>query len=94
MLQPVGTLPDGQTNRPIGSHQGGAHAMDIKPFFVIVLPIVTVLAVGLLGGTRRIGFWLALILGVVLTPIGGFLVALLSGQRKPKQPRRAKADKP
>lgn len=61
-------------------------AMQFTPFFIYVLPIVTVLAVGLLGSTRRIGFWLALILAVVLTPVGGFLAALISGPKKRKAP--------
>jgi UPF0716 family protein affecting phage T7 exclusion len=59
--------------------------MDLSPFFLYVLPILTVLAVGLLGSTRRIGFWLAIILSVVLTPIGGFLVALISGPKRRKR---------
>ena len=64
--------------------------MDFTPVFVYALPIITLITVGLLGSTRRIGFWLALILGIVLTPVGGFLVALISGPKKykpPKQPR-------
>ena len=55
--------------------------MDLSPLFVFGLPIATVLAVGLLGSTRRIGFWPAIILSVLLTPIGGFLVALISGPK-------------
>jgi len=57
------------------------------PFFIHVLPLVTVLAVGLLGSARRIGFWVALILAIVLTPVGGFIVAILSGPRGPQPPR-------
>ena len=57
--------------------------------FIFILPIVTVLAVGLLGSTRRIGFWIALVLAVVLTPIGGFLVALISGPKRLRaEPKR------
>ena len=59
--------------------------MDATPFLVYLLPVLTVLAVGLLGTTRRIGFWLAIIFSVVLTPIGGFILALLSGPRRPKR---------
>ncbi|MRG98520.1 hypothetical protein [Polyangium spumosum] len=44
-----------------------------------VFPVLEVLAVGLLGRARRIGIWGALILSVILTPIGGLLVTLLSG---------------
>ncbi|AKT43459.1 hypothetical protein [Chondromyces crocatus] len=58
--------------------------MNLAPIFLYGLPILTVFAVGLLGSTRRIGFWLAVILSVVLTPIGGFVVALLSGPKKYK----------
>lgn len=60
--------------------------MEITSFFVYMLPVLTVLAVGMLGSTRRIGFWLALILAIVLTPVGGFIAALISGPKKP--PRR------
>ena len=56
--------------------------METRWAFVLVLPIVTVLAVGLLGSTRRIGFWVAILLAVVLTPVGGFLVALISGPKR------------
>src|ERR1700754_4802737 len=64
--------------------------MNSMPFFIIILPAITVITVGLLGSTRRIGFWLALILGIVLTPVGGGLGALISGpktHKPPKQPR-------
>ena len=63
--------------------------MDLAPIFLVALPILTVLAVGLLGGTRRIGFWAAIILSVVITPVGGFIVALISGpkRQKPKAAR-------
>jgi UPF0716 family protein affecting phage T7 exclusion len=62
--------------------------MDFTPFFIFVLPIITVITVGLLGSTRRIGFWVALILAIVLTPVGGFLVALLSGPKRFKEPKQ------
>jgi len=58
--------------------------MTSVPFFVYALPVVLVLAVGMLGSTRRIGFWLALILSIVLTPLIGFAIALLSGPKKLK----------
>jgi len=68
--------------------------MTSMPFFIVILPVVLVVTVGLLGSTRRIGFWLGLILGIVLTPVGGALVALISGPKKykpPKQPRDNKS---
>lgn len=55
--------------------------MDSSPFTIVILPILTVLTVGLLGSTRRIGFWFALILSVVLTPVGGLIVTLMSGPK-------------
>ena len=65
--------------------------MDLAPFFIYGLPIATVLAVGLLGSTRRVGFWIAIVLSVVLTPIGGLLVALISGpKRRHRAPHPAK----
>lgn len=69
--------------------------MDITPFFVYILPVATVLAVALLGSTRRLGFWLALILAIFLTPVGGFIAALISGRRRIKRRpavKRAAAD--
>lgn len=56
--------------------------MRFSPFFIYILPVVLVLVVGALGSTRRIGFWAALILAILLTPIGGGIVALLSGPRR------------
>ncbi len=56
--------------------------MEIAPFFIYVLPVVTVLALGLLGRTRRLGFWPTILASIVLTPIGGFVLALLSGPRR------------
>ncbi len=56
--------------------------MQLNWFFVYVLPVLTVLAVGQLGTTRRVGFWGALILSVILTPIGGFIVTLISGPKR------------
>ncbi|MEM9459461.1 MAG: hypothetical protein AAGF11_35105 [Myxococcota bacterium] len=64
--------------------------MILKPLFIYVLPLLLVLAVALVGGTRRLGFWLTLVLSIVLTPIGGFLAAMISGskQRKPRRKRK------
>lgn len=59
--------------------------MVLAPFFIYTLPIVTVLAVGLLGSTRRLGFWLTLILAIFLTPVGGFIGALISGPKRLKK---------
>jgi hypothetical protein len=56
------------------------------PILVVALPILTVLAVGLLGRTRRIGFWPAVLLSIILTPVGGFIVALVSGPKFPHRP--------
>lgn len=62
--------------------------MDLAAFFLYLLPVITVLAVGLLGSTRRIGFWVAVIASVLLTPVGGFIIALISGPKriKPRAP--------
>jgi len=45
------------------------------------LPVLTVIAVGLLGRTRRLGFWGAIVVSILLTPIGGFIVAMISGAK-------------
>lgn len=55
--------------------------MELTPFFVVILPVLTVLAVGALGSSSRIGFWPALILAIVLTPVGGMIAALISGPK-------------
>jgi len=64
--------------------------VEVGWFFTYVLPVLTVLAVGLLGTTRRIGFWAALLLSVLLTPIGGFLVTLISGPKRPRPTQKPK----
>jgi uncharacterized membrane protein YvlD (DUF360 family) len=56
--------------------------MDSSPFTIVILPILTVIAVALLGSTRRIGFWFALFLAIVLTPVGGLIAALISGPKR------------
>lgn len=58
--------------------------MDLSPFFIYVLPVLTLLALGMLGSTRRLGFWPTLLLSILLTPIGGFIATMISGQRKPR----------
>lgn len=62
--------------------------MELTPFLIFLLPAVTVLAVGLLGSTRRIGFWPALFISVLLTPVSGFVAALFSGPKLPAPRRR------
>lgn len=57
--------------------------------FLILLPLLSVLSVGLLGRTRRIGFWGGMLSAVVLTPVGGFLLVLLSGPRR--RPQRVRS---
>jgi UPF0716 family protein affecting phage T7 exclusion len=66
----------------------------LAPVFIYVLPVVTLLAVAMLGSTRRLGFWWTLLASILLTPIVGFALALLSGpiRRKPTaRPRAALA---
>jgi hypothetical protein len=64
--------------------------MELAPIFRYVLPVVLIFTVGLLGRTRRIGFWGAFILSILLTPIGGFLVALISGAKRIEDPPKRK----
>jgi hypothetical protein len=64
--------------------------MDVTPLFIVFLPVITVLAVGILGTTRRLGFWPSVILSILLTPLGGFLIALISGPKR-KKPKPVKA---
>lgn len=66
--------------------------MESTPFFISILPVVTVLAVGALGSTCRIGFWPALLISIVSTPVGGTIAALISGRKRIKAkplPKRA-----
>jgi hypothetical protein len=69
--------------------------MELAPFFRYGLPILLVITIGLLGRTRRVGFWGAFVLSIVLTPVGGFIVTLISGP-KPivDESERAKANPP
>jgi UPF0716 family protein affecting phage T7 exclusion len=62
--------------------------MELTPFLIFVLPALTVLLVGMLGSTRRIGFWPALLLAILLTPVCGFVVTLFSGPKTLKPRRR------
>jgi hypothetical protein len=56
--------------------------MELDPLFTYGLPFLTAFAVGLLGRTRRIGFWGGVFFSILLTPLGGFLVALVSGAKR------------
>ncbi|MDC3982199.1 hypothetical protein [Polyangium jinanense] len=58
--------------------------MELEPLFKYGLPFLTAFAVGLLGRTRRIGFWGGVVASILLTPLGGFLVTLISGPRRIK----------
>lgn len=53
----------------------------LAPAFRFGLPVLLVFVIGLMGRTRRIGFWGAFLLSILLTPIGGFLVAVISGPK-------------
>ena len=63
--------------------------MELAPFFRYLFPIGIIFMIGLLGRTRRVGFWWAFVLSIVLTPIGGFIVTVASGP-KPIQPRNTR----
>ena len=58
----------------------------ISPIFLILLPLALFILVGLVGSTRRIGFWPPVLLSLLITPVGGFLVAVLSGPRRVADP--------
>jgi uncharacterized membrane protein YhaH (DUF805 family) len=55
--------------------------MDVSPFFIYGLPVLTVLVLGLLGRTRRLGFWPTVLLSLLVTPVVGLMGALISGPR-------------
>lgn len=65
--------------------------MEFAPFLKAGLLVVLILTIGLLGRTRRIGFWGAFILAIILTPVGGFLAALISGPRPIGAAKRSKS---
>lgn len=56
--------------------------MDVSPFFLYGLPVLTLLVLGLLGKTRRLGFWPTVLLSLIVTPVVGLLGALISGPRR------------
>ncbi len=61
--------------------------MPVIYFFIVLF---TGLIVGLLGTTRRIGFWLAFFLSFLITPVGAAVIAILTGPRlRLPKPRRA-----
>lgn len=62
----------------------------LAPVFRFGLPVLLVFVIGLMGRTRRIGFWGAFILSIVLTPVGGFLVTLFSGAKPIESPKTRK----
>lgn len=51
--------------------------------FLALLIIAGALINGFLGSMRRIGFWGAFFGSIILTPIIGFLLVVVSGQAKP-----------
>lgn len=62
--------------------------MNIAPIFVIGLPILLVLAVGMVASTRRLGFFLGVIASILLTPIGGLVLAIVTGPRQRKRSKQ------
>lgn len=61
--------------------------MNIAGAVAALVAILLLLSLGLLGSTRRSGFWLTIIASIFLTPIGGVLLAIISGPRRYKPPR-------
>ena len=47
----------------------------------LLVPVLTVLVVGLAGSKRRLGFGWTVVFAIVLTPVGGLLAALISGPK-------------
>jgi len=48
-----------------------------------LLIIVASLVIGFLGSMKRIGFWGGFFASMVVTPLGGLLLVLVSGPPKP-----------
>jgi ABC-type multidrug transport system permease subunit len=49
----------------------------------LLLIIIASLVVGFLGSMKRIGFWGGFFASIVVTPLGGFLLVLVSAPAKP-----------
>jgi UPF0716 family protein affecting phage T7 exclusion len=62
--------------------------MVLEHFFIYFLPVITVVIAALAGSSRRLGFWLTLVLSVVITPLGGYFVAYFFGPRRRRPKRR------
>ncbi|MCA9656723.1 MAG: hypothetical protein KC486_00125 [Myxococcales bacterium] len=56
--------------------------MSLSPLFILALSVAAIVAAGLAGKTRRLGFWLTIVVSVFLTPFVGFALAVLSGRRQ------------
>ena len=75
--------------------------MPLTPLILFALTAASILVAGLVGSTRRSGFWITLIVSIFLTPIVGFALAVLSGSRRwpgrarrLRRPRWLRSDKP
>ncbi|AUX43529.1 uncharacterized protein SOCE26_049780 [Sorangium cellulosum] len=68
--------------------------MHFAPLIVIGLPILTLIAVGLLGSTRRIRWWGAILVSLVLTPVGGLIAAILSGPQRQRRKAPPRLERP
>ena len=55
--------------------------MSLTPLLIITLYALAIVTAGLVGSTRRLGFWLTLVVSLFLTPLVGFIVAVLTGRR-------------
>lgn len=65
--------------------------MSLTPLFLFALTAASILVAGLVGSTRRLGFWITLVLSIFFTPIVGFALAALSGSRRwPGKTRRVR----
>ena len=42
--------------------------------FAVLVLVAAPVGAGLVGSTRRLGFWLTILVSIFLTPIGGFVV--------------------
>lgn len=49
---------------------------------VAILWLILVFLTGKYGEKRRTGFWGTMLLSALLSPIGGFLIALLAGKKE------------
>jgi len=56
--------------------------MSLSSLTILAFTGAALIVAGLVGKTRRLGFWLTLVLSIFLTPFVGVALAVLTGPRR------------